>query len=87
VVFASSLSIKNVVAVCKGLDYVKKIVIIDGEAIKYSKVTSLKNLVQENSKNDFNVLEHVKNPVNLAQQSSVIFLSSGTTGKPKGKFL
>lgn len=86
-VFASSLSIKNVVAVCKKLDFVKRIILIDGELINNDpKVTSLKNFVEINSKNNFDVIKSVQTPADLNEQSSVIFLSSGTTGAPKGKF-
>lgn len=85
-VFASSLSIKNVVAVCKGLNYVKKIILIDGDAkVNNPKVISLKSFVESHSRNNFDVLTHVENSVNLTEQSSVIFLSSGTTGAPKGE--
>lgn len=83
-VFASSLSIKNVLAACEGLDYVKEIILIDGESINGSNVKSLKYLIEENSKNNFDVMEYVKRPINLVEQSSVIFMSSGTTGAPKG---
>lgn len=84
VIFTSSLSIKNVLGACRRLDYVKKIILIDEETSKDSKVMSLNDFVEKYSKNNFDVFEYVQKPVNLAEQSSVIFQSSGTTGASKG---
>lgn len=84
-VIASTQSIKNVAAVCKNLPFIEKIFVIDGETIKGSKVMSLRDLIANYSKTNFNVFEFVKNPVKLHEQSAVVFLSSGTTGTPKGE--
>lgn len=82
IVFVSKETVKNVAAVCADLSYVQKIIIIDGKTD--NKVTSLNDFIELNSRIDFDVYEHVKKSVKLSAQSAVIFLSSGTTGNPKG---
>ena len=69
---------------CATLPYVQKIISIDGET--NDKVTSLNEFIKIYSHNDFNVHEYVRKSVNLSAQSAVIFLSSGTTGNPKGNY-
>lgn len=85
IVFVSKATEKNVTAVCANLPYVQKIISIDGET--NDKVTSLNEFIKIHSQNDFNVLEFVRKSVDLRSQSAVIFLSSGTTGNPKGNFV
>jgi acyl-coenzyme A synthetase/AMP-(fatty) acid ligase len=76
---------KTINAVCENLSFVHKIVNIDGNATNGSKHLNFDDFLKKQT-GSFNVYENVKKAVNLRNQSAVIFLSSGTTGNPKGKF-
>lgn len=83
IIFVSSAAAKTVTAVCENLSFVQKIVHIDKNAEKGSKYLSFDDFLKMQT-GSFNVYEHVKKAINLRAQSAVIFLSSGTTGSPKG---
>lgn len=82
--FISSVA-EAVVPALQTYPYVEKIILIDGEDVDDGKVISLKNFVKKFGNNDFDVEKLVKQPVDLYDQVAVIFMSSGTTGFPKGK--
>jgi acyl-CoA synthetase (AMP-forming)/AMP-acid ligase II len=78
---------KNVIAASKNISSVTKIVLIDAnvDELDFDNVISLKMLIQKHSGASIRIFQHVKNKVDLVNQSAMIFLSSGTTsGKPKG---
>lgn len=83
IVFVSKEALKNVSAVCKNLPHVKKIILIDG---KSPGIISIDEFMEKHSNNSFNVEEYVQKKVDLVEKTAVIFLSSGTTGAPKGNF-
>jgi len=85
-VFNSSVA-KAVIPALKTYAYVEKIILIDEENVDDDKVISLKNFVQKYGNNNFDVQNMVRQPVDLYDQVAVIFMSSGTTGFPKGKFI
>ncbi|CAG9798878.1 unnamed protein product [Chironomus riparius] len=82
-VFVSSLA-ESVVPALKNFKYVEKIILIDGENIDDGKLISLKNFIKKYGNNDFDVEKLVQQPIDLYDQVAVIFMSSGTTGFPKG---
>lgn len=81
VIFASSIAIKNVIAACKELPFVKHLILLDD---KNNGIITYREFINANSKHSFDVHQYVKRKVNTKEQTSVIFLSSGTTGLPKG---
>lgn len=83
VIFASSVAIKNVIAACKELSFVKYLILLDD---KNGNIITFCEFINANSKNPFDVTQYVKRKINTKDQTSVIFLSSGTTGLPKGNF-
>ena len=84
--FVSSLA-ESVVPALKTYKYVEKIILIDGNKVDDGKIISLKNFIKKYGNNDFDVEKLVHQPVDLYDQVGVIFMSSGTTGFPKGKLI
>ena len=84
--FVSSVA-KAVIPALRTYAYVEKIILVVEENVDDDKVISLKNFVQKYGNNDFDVQNMVRQPVDLYDQVAVIFMSSGTTGFPKGKFI
>lgn len=83
VIFASLNAIKNVSSVCKELPFVKFLILLDEQNLNEN--FNFHDFIDANSKNSFDVHQYVKCKVNTKDKTSVIFLSSGTTGLPKGK--
>lgn len=65
------------------MDFVEKVVLIDGETID-DFVISLKDLIKKHESIDFNVDELIAKKVDMNDQVASIMCSSGTTGLPKG---
>lgn len=84
VIFASLNAIKNVTSVCKQLPFVKYVILLDEQKLSENCI-KFHDFIDANSKNSFDVYQYVKCKVNTKDKTSVIFLSSGTTGLPKGK--
>jgi acyl-CoA synthetase (AMP-forming)/AMP-acid ligase II len=76
---------KGHLEVIKSLSYVELIILIDEETVKDTKQISLKSFVSTYGSNDLDVLKLVQQPIKIFDQSAVIFMSSGTTGLPKGE--
>lgn len=85
VIFASSAALKNVISACKELSFVKYLIHLDEQNMKEN-LNNFRGFINTHSKNSFDVYQHVKCKVNTKDKTSVIFLSSGTTGLPKGRF-
>jgi 4-coumarate--CoA ligase len=67
------------------LKYIEKIILIDnGKVEKNKEIIYLADLIHKYQRNDFNVENYVLEPVELHQQGALVFMSSGTTGLPKG---
>lgn len=84
IIFVCNAASKIISNLCDNLSYVQKIVNIDENATTRSKHVNFSEFLK-NQSGSFNVYENVEMPVNFRKQSAVIFLSSGTTGLPKGK--
>jgi long-subunit acyl-CoA synthetase (AMP-forming) len=84
VIFASSNAIKNVLSVCKELSFVEHLILLDEQNLSGNFI-NFHEFIAANSRNSFDVHQYVKFKVNTVDKTSVIFLSSGTTGLPKGK--
>lgn len=82
-VFVSPIAAKVIDSIRK-LEYVHKIILLDGGDIEDGKVISLSKFVKKFGNNGFDVENYVCQPVDVADQVAVIFMSSGTTGFPKG---
>ncbi|XP_070499653.1 luciferin 4-monooxygenase-like [Chironomus tepperi] len=82
VIFASSFAIKTVISACKELQFVKYLILLDGQSLSENYI-SYQEFINAQS-DSFDVYQHVKRKVNTKDQTTVIFLSSGTTGLPKG---
>ena len=85
-VFISSVT-KGVVPALKNYNYVEKIILVDVENVDDGKVISLNNFIKKYGNIEINIEELVRQPVDLYDQVAVIFMSSGTTGFPKGKII
>lgn len=75
---------EKIVAVCKNLNYVRNVILIDGELSSDKFVLSLPALVKKYEKSPFNLRDFISKPVDIKNQTCLIFCSSGTTGMPKG---
>lgn len=82
-VFVSSLISRNVVPALQKLAYVKRILLFDEENFSQSKVTTLRAFVKNHEKGSFDVEKFLEKPV-APTTTALIFMSSGTTGLPKG---
>lgn len=58
---------------------------MDDENIDQGRVISLKRFLEKYGQNNFDVETFVRKPLKIFEQPAVIFMSSGTTGMPKGK--
>lgn len=82
--FVSPVVAEKAVAVCKRLDYVKNVILIDGRTTDKF-VISLNDLVEKSAKvANFIIDEKISIEVDEHDQVAFIFCSSGTTGIPKG---
>jgi 4-coumarate--CoA ligase len=82
-VFTSPVAAKLVVSVCKQLDFVKAIVLIDGKQGD-GKIVTLDDFMRKNEDKSFDVEAYASKKVDIQEQDSFIMMSSGTTGFPKG---
>lgn len=78
--FVSSIVVKKTVAVCKRLQYVQNVLLLDGRKIN-DFILSLNGLIKRQRHIEFNVNDHVSKIVDISKQVALIFCSSGTTGK------
>ena len=74
---------KKAFGVCKDLDDVKEVILIEGTTSVKS-VTPLKDLIKKHEHLPFDIQDHVGQNVDYFNQTCLIFCSSGTTGLPKG---
>ncbi|XP_070505346.1 luciferin 4-monooxygenase-like [Chironomus tepperi] len=75
---------KGDLEVVKSLSYVQRIILLDDDIADDGRQISYSNFVNKFGNNEFDVEKFVKEPVKLFDQVGVIFMSSGTTGLPKG---
>ncbi|CAG9798396.1 unnamed protein product [Chironomus riparius] len=74
---------KESLKVIKSLSYVELIILIDG-GVEDSRQITLRNFIAKYGNNNLNVEKIVQQPLKIFDQTAVIFMSSGTTGLPKG---
>ena len=79
-----SSSAKEALPKLKQFNYVKRIILLDEDNVDDGKALSFKTFLNRYENNNFDVENFVKQPVKLFDQVAVIFMSSGTTGLPKG---
>lgn len=82
-VFVSPYAAKKIIAVCRQLNFVKNVIVLEGKSVD-SFVISLDDFVKKHRNNNFDLEEFVLRKVNLKEQVASIMCSSGTTGMPKG---
>ncbi|CAH1709883.1 unnamed protein product [Chironomus riparius] len=82
-VFISS-STKKLFSKIKEFSFVKRIIQFDEDNVDDEKLISYKTFLHKYGNNKFNVESFVRKPVKLFDQGAMIFMSSGTTGLPKG---
>ncbi|KAJ6641840.1 Luciferin 4-monooxygenase [Pseudolycoriella hygida] len=82
--FVSSSTLANVQGVIKNLPYVEKVILFDEVPSNNECFISLNELLSKYEDTTFDLETHVQQPVNIREQTSMIFLSSGTTGYSKG---
>lgn len=80
----SMKSIEKIMKIHENLSFVEKIILLDGESTEDSFIISFNDLIDKFGSEDFDLNEYVQKPMNIAEKSSLILLSSGTTGLPKG---
>lgn len=85
-VFVTKSVAKKVSTVCKGLHYVKRVIVIDNDGAVGlgNSVITLTNFIKKFENSNFNLTNHTSVKVNLEEQVALILNSSGTTGLPKG---
>lgn len=87
-IFVSSTVIENIQQIINELPYVEKIIYIDGEKstgrIAENILISLNDFIKKYEETVFDLGNYVQQPINIREQTSMIFLSSGTTGFSKG---
>jgi len=74
------------IAVCKNLEFVKKVVLIDekNEDADDDLVIGLRKFIDIHANYNFKVEEHTQQVIDTNNQVALILCSSGTTGLPKG---
>ena len=82
-VFISS-SAKEVIPKLKQFNYVKRVILLDDDNVDDEKLISFKTFLSKYGDTNFDVERFVRQPVKLFDQVAMIFMSSGTTGLPKG---
>lgn len=80
--FVSPIVAKKTAAVCRKLEYVERIVLIEGESVDNFTV-SLSELVKQHEKIEFDINDFFSEKIDIHEQVALIFCSSGTTGMPK----
>ena len=77
---------KGNLKVIKSLSYVELIILIDG-GVEDNRQISLKHFIAKYVNNNMDIEKFVQQPIKIFDQTAVIFMSSGTTGLPKGGHL
>jgi long-subunit acyl-CoA synthetase (AMP-forming) len=77
----------NVLPVLKKLRYVKLIILLDNNGAEEGKIIPYKTLISKYGSTSFDVEKYASQPVKRSEQVALIFMSSGTTGLPKGQVL
>lgn len=84
-VFVTPTIAKKVTEVCRQLKFVERVILITTNLKNLNNyVGTLGRLVMTYEKMEFNIEDHVTGEVDLHNQVTAIFSSSGTTGLPKG---
>lgn len=82
--FISSTVLINVQEVMQELPYVEKFIYFDGTPTVQRNFVSFKDVMSKYEDKSFDIEKYVQTPINIREQTSMIFLSSGTTGLSKG---
>lgn len=82
--FVSSIAVGNIHDIIHELSYVEKVISFDGIPSVNDNFISLRELIDKFEETSFDLEKYVQQPVNIREQTSMIFLSSGTTGFSKG---
>lgn len=75
---------QQVVPSLEKLTFVKRVIQFDDEENTGGKISTFKNFMRDHGKGTFDVESFLNKPVKLFEQTGLIFMSSGTTGLPKG---
>lgn len=82
--FVSSIALANIQEIIGELPYVEKVVYLDGISSADNNFISFNELMSKYEDKTFDLERYVQQPINIREQTSMIFLSSGTTGFSKG---
>lgn len=82
-VVVSAFAEKKILEASRELDFIEKVILLDGETID-DRAVSLKDLIKKHESVEFNIDDQVSKPIDMTDQVAVIMCSSGTTGLPKG---
>lgn len=82
--FVSSIALENIQEIIRELPYVEKVIYLDGISSADKNFISLNELMTKYEEKTFDLEKYVQQPINIRDQTSMIFLSSGTTGFSKG---
>ncbi|KAG5668822.1 hypothetical protein PVAND_016745 [Polypedilum vanderplanki] len=79
---------ENKISLLKKLSYIKRIILLDNnDTDENTKIIPYKKFINKFETTSFDVEKYASQKVNLSEQVALIFMSSGTTGLPKGCLL
>jgi 4-coumarate--CoA ligase len=82
IIFTSKFAAEKIISLCKELNFVEKIILLDGKS-RNDKIMSLRDFNNKYMMKDFSINDHVEKDVDMNKQISLILFSSGTTGLSK----
>lgn len=82
--FVSSIALENILEIINELPYVERVIYFDGPSTVDNNIISLNDFINKYEDRTFDLEKYVQQPINIREQTSMIFLSSGTTGFSKG---
>ncbi|XP_037044686.1 4-coumarate--CoA ligase 1-like isoform X2 [Bradysia coprophila] len=85
IVFTSAHAANSLLELITEMPFIRQIILLDDQPeISNGKTISLNKFIAAHECKTFNIESHVSNSVDMRQRTSIIFLSSGTTGIAKG---
>ncbi|KAG5667503.1 hypothetical protein PVAND_015482 [Polypedilum vanderplanki] len=83
IIFTSKLTSQKIIAVCKELKFIQKVILIDNNDQKSENSLTIGEFVKKYEDKNFNVENFVAKKVDTENLTTLILLSSGTTGLAK----